>query len=138
MIARVRPVLASNTACVSRLSLATTTTTGRTLSAQWRHQSHAIHRPLPLSIAPIRGGIQGNSLMNTAPSYLTHRHLCTNNKDTPPIEEAVDWHHHHPDGLTRYPSHRSANGLLRALDWIGMKHFTHSVVISSCHIMSLT
>ena len=26
---------------------------------------------------------------------------------------------YHPDGLTRYPSYSSANGLLRALDWLG-------------------
>ena len=28
-------------------------------------------------------------------------------------------HEHHPDGLTRYPTTSSANGILRGLDWLG-------------------
>mmetsp|Transcript_25230 Transcript_25230/g.47180 ORF Transcript_25230/g.47180 Transcript_25230/m.47180 type:complete len:383 (+) Transcript_25230:123-1271(+) len=38
-------------------------------------------------------------------------------------------HDHHPDGLTRYPTTSSANGILRGLDWLGTVSFAASGTI---------
>jgi hypothetical protein len=45
----------------------------------------------------------------------------TNEADTHTdlLTEVVDANYSHPDGLTRYPTMGSANGMLRGLDWLG-------------------
>lgn len=60
--------------------------------------------------------LNGSTTPNAAD---TTQHKNDRNITPPAQPPVVDRHHSHPDGLTRYPSLRSPNGMLRGLDWLG-------------------